>query len=216
MSTPTSKGIWATPILDGDTLYIGTMDGEVHAITLPGGEPAWDEPFTAATGAVPELGLLEDEGLLWVPTIGKTVYLVDPATGSEAGESLQSENWVWTTPVVRDGIAYYGDFAGFVHAVDITTGEERWEQQVGDKVKAGPALIDDTLIVADRSSTITFLDVETGEIRNAVNRDDAGTFRANLVARDGVAYALGTSGTLFRADPETLRVVPLEITGAPD
>lgn len=209
------KGIWASPVVAGDRLFVATMAGELHALATADGSDAWTQPFDAATGAIPDLTLLSDD-VLFVPTLGKKVYFVNTADGTESYPAIETNEWVWTRPALGDDTAYFGDFSGSVHAVDITTGRERWVSKIGAKIKAGPALIGETLVVADREPAVTFLDAETGEQRgNRIPLSDAGTIRATVVASDGAAYILTTNGKLFRADPERLAVVEVPVTGAP-
>ncbi len=209
------KGIWAPPIIADGRLYIATMDGELYALSPETGAELWTQPFEASSGAIPDLALV-NETTLWVPTLGKRVYFVDTETGTEVGTSVETADWVWTRPALADGNAFFGDFGGIVHALDITTYTPLWETGRDEKIKASPVLIGDTLVVADRSPAVIFLDAETGEVRNTVPLPDAGTIRANLIERDGVAYVLTTRGLLFRADPERLTVVQVPIAGAPD
>lgn len=210
------KGIWATPVVVGDTIFVATMNGEVHAIDAADGSPVWEEPFETRTGAIPELALIDD--VLFVPTLGKRIYLVDPETGVELRDSFATDDWVWTTPAYDDdmALAFFGDFAGNVHALDITTGLDRWRFEGDHKVKAGPVIIGDTLLVADRGPTVHFLDLQTGERRNSVPLSGAGTIRANLVERDGVAFVVTTNGHVYRADPEALTVTRVDMPGAPE
>ncbi len=208
------KGLWATPLLLDETIYLATMTGEVHAISAEDGSPVWDAPFESGTGAIPELSLLNDE-LLFVPTLGKTVYLLDAATGQEEFPSFDTEDWVWTSPAFDGNYAYFGDFEGVIHALDITTGHDAWTAQAEDKVKAAPAIVDDVVVFADRGPVVHFFDRETGDRIGVPNHAiDSGTVRADLVARDGYAYILTTSGDLWRADPETATVQPVPMPGA--
>ncbi len=210
-----SKGIWAPPIIANDRLYIATMDGDLHALSLVNGTPLWAEPFNAGRGAVPDLAML-NETTLWVPTLGKRVFFVDAETGTEVGTPVETADWVWTRPEIAETNAFFGDFGGIVHALDITTYAQLWQTASDTKIKASPVLIGDTLVIADRTPAVIFLDADTGQRKNTVPLLNAGTVRANVVERDGVAYILTTRGQLFRADPERLSVVPIAIAGAPD
>jgi outer membrane protein assembly factor BamB len=211
-----SKGIWATPIVRNGTVYVATMEGRVHALNTSDGSPAWDAPFEGDTGAIPELALINDE-VLFVPTLGKKVYLLDAASGRETQAAIETTDWVWTTPAVRDSTIYFGDFSGVVHAVDITTGSEAWTFPVDHKIKSAPVLVGDTLVVADRGPGVTFIDIANGQqVGNRVPLPDAGTVRADVVAHEGAAYILTTNGKLFRAEPDRLAVVQVPIAGAPD
>lgn len=209
------KGIWATPVLRGEILYVATMNGEVHAIRAADGTSAWAVPYKADTGAIAEIALLDDS-VLFVPTVGKRVYLIDPNTGLEAYPTITTKDWVWTRPAVDGSVVYFGDFSGTMHAVDITTGQHIWEVSTDNKIKAAPAIVGDTVVVADRGPAVTFLDKATGAQRgNRIPLANAGTVRANVVANGNVAFILTTNGKLFRAEPERLAVVEVPVAGVP-
>ncbi len=50
------------------------------------------------------------------------------------GWSLDGVVGVTGTPTVSDGVAYFGDWAGTVHAVDPATGDEQWARDLGGSV----------------------------------------------------------------------------------
>ena len=205
--------IWSQPVVVGSVLYVPTMDGHLYAFDLETGQELWPEPFDAG-GAIPDLAFIEG-GVLFVPTLGGEVWLVDAESGQARGDAFQAEGWVWTTPAVRNGVAYFGDFEGFVHAMDLQTGRARWVYETGDKVKAQGVIIDETLIVADEGGSVHFLELATGARQNTVKLDDAGKIRAGLVEKDGFAWVLGTEGKLYWADPQTLTVVESVVRGLP-
>ncbi len=205
-------GIWAPPVVLEGTVYVATMRGELHAIRLTDAAPAWQEPFRAG-GAIPDLALLPN-GLLFAPSLDRHVYFVDPASGEEALPPFEATAWVWTAPATDGDTVYFGDFNGTVFAIDITTGQERWRAEVEGKVKAPPALVAGTLVVADRSPAVNFLDPATGELLNRVPLS-SGTVRAAVVPVGEEALVLTTKGELYRALPARLQVrqLPIEEAG---
>lgn len=205
--------IWSQPIIAEGVLYAGTMDGNLYAFDLESGEELWPQPFEAG-GAIAELTLL-DGGVLFVPTLGGQVWLVDAANGRAGRDAFDAGEWVWTKPAVRNGVAYFGDFGGVVHAMDLGSGRVRRMYTAEDKIKAKPVIIGETLIVGDEGGTVHFVDLATGRARNAVKLDRAGKIRADLVEKEGFAWILGTEGRLFRADAETLTVFEREVRGLP-
>ncbi|MXY88660.1 MAG: PQQ-binding-like beta-propeller repeat protein, partial [Dehalococcoidia bacterium] len=177
------------------------------------GEELWDRPIDA-DGAIADLAHIGD-GVLFVPTLRGRVWLVGAATGAALGDPFEAEGWVWTRPAIRDGVAYFGDFEDLVYAWDMETGRTLWTYEAGNKVKAQGVIIGETLIVGDEGGTVHFVDVATGQRRNAVKLDGAGKIRAGLVEKEGFAWILGTEGRLYRADPETLQVFEREVRGLP-
>jgi len=212
------KGVWAAPVIQGDRVFVATMGGKLHALSLADGSEVWQAPFEA-DGAIASLTALGDDRL-FVPSLDKRVYILSSADGSVLGE-FEASDWVWTEPAVSGDRVYFGDFSGMVYAVDISNGATKaWEFKAGAKVKASPAIVEnvpnvgDVLVVADNDAVVYFLDAETGERLNAVPIRDSGRVRAGLSAFEGRAYVVTTEGKVFAAEPDRLAVVPVTIGGA--
>ncbi len=206
-------GVWATPVVVGDTLFVATMEGDLHAISLSDGSEKWK---FSASGAIADLARINDD-YLFVPSINRHLYVIRTADGSVAGD-FEAGDWVWTSPAVAGSTVYFGDFGGKVYALDITTAgvSPVWAQPSsvkGERVKAGAAIVDDVVVVADRSPTVTFISAGDGSVLNRVPLTDGDTVRADVVAHDGEAYLVTTDGKLFRADPKQRRVVEITING---
>ena len=197
--------IWATPIIKGDTLYVATMGGDVHALSVKDGSELWEEPFHTS-GAVPDITLMGDR--LFVASLNRNLYEVSSADGAEIGQ-FKATDWVWTQPAFQDDHAYFGDFAGKVYDVDITDMQNAlWSLSLGDdRVKSSPGIVDNVLIVADRQPTVHFIDIgpnanpEQRQL-NEVAPTAGGTIRADVAVHDGFAYLSTTKGKLLRADPK--------------
>lgn len=206
-----SEGIWAAPVVSAGVVFVATMDGEVSAFRLADGARAWDKPFKNS-GAIADLTLI-DADRLFVPGLNKKVTIVSTADGSVVAGPFTMHDWVWSRPAVQGNVAYFGDFGGKVHALDITNGVEVWgaPYDAGTRVKSAPVVIGDMLIVATREPAVHFIDRTTGQAKNTVPLDAVGSVRANLVVRDGKALVATTKGKLLEADPARLAVTPLTI-----
>lgn len=203
-------GIWATPVVEGDTVYIATMEGEVHAVSVQDGSERWTKPFSSS-GAIADLQLVQ--GLLFAPSVNRTAYFLRPEDGSLAGQ-YKADDWLWTNSASDDGRAFFGDFGGNVHAIDITSFTEAWKANVEDeRIRSGPAIVGDVLVVADRKPVVSFINLADGKILNTVPILGAGSVRSDLTVKDGHVYIATTSGKLFRAEPETRRVVEVQLSG---
>ncbi|MEP7216932.1 MAG: PQQ-binding-like beta-propeller repeat protein, partial [Anaerolineaceae bacterium] len=209
------KGVWAGPIIAGDVVYVASMDGTVDALKLADGSRTWPKPFSAS-GAIAEIRVL-DEAHLFVPSLNKHVYILNRADGSIA-QDFRASDWVWGGAAFKDNVAYFGDFAGHVYALDITTGKDRWPSiKLGnDRVKAAPQIVGDVVVFGDRQPTIHFLQASDGSrlgIPFPVVK--AGTIRADgTTLQDGSVVFLTTNGRMFKADPKTQTVVELSVGGA--
>jgi len=209
-----SSGIWATPVIKGDTVYVATMGGEVHALDLANASERWAKPFRAS-GAVAALSLLTDDAL-FVPGLNKHVYLLNPADGAVKSD-FRADDWVWTLPAFdKDrNLAYFGDFSGKLYALDITTGKEAWSSALDSaRIKSAPAIVNNVLVVGDRKPVVHFLDLkDNGKRLNQVPLTSLGSIQAGITAHDGAAYITTTSGKLLRADATNYSVTEITMGG---
>jgi outer membrane protein assembly factor BamB len=209
------RGIWAPPVVIGETVYVANMSGEVQGFDLGTAAPKWARPFEVS-GAIPSLSKLDDR-TLFVPTLDKQVYLLDTESGEAEKAPFRASDWIWTDAAVRDGVAYFGDFGGRIYALDITTNQAKWTADVKSKVKAGPAVVEGSrgavLVLADREPVLHFLDLESGSILNNVPLLDAGTVRAAAAVMEGWALIVTTDGKLFRADASTTTAPDVPVAG---
>jgi polyvinyl alcohol dehydrogenase (cytochrome) len=76
------------------------------------------------------------------------------------------------TPTVSEGIVYFDDWTGTVHAVKATTGKPVWTTKVGGLFIASPAVTDDAVYVA-AGATLTRLDRATGKTQWIATTNDS-------------------------------------------
>jgi polyvinyl alcohol dehydrogenase (cytochrome) len=92
--------------------------------------------------------------------------LVSPDTVSLLEPSWTHEDigGVSTTPLVIDGVVYYADWLGYVHAADACTGELIWSNNVGDRPVAASLAYDaGTLVASDVAGNVHALRASDGE-----------------------------------------------------
>ncbi|MBN1810758.1 MAG: PQQ-binding-like beta-propeller repeat protein [Anaerolineae bacterium] len=171
----TGHRVWATPLIAGDTVYIGSMDHHLYALRLLDGKEIWKFPADkAADGAFASTPTLQD-GVLYIGTFANRVYAIDANDGTEIWRfpaEKPGENWFWGSPAVDGGAVYAVDVKGNVYKLDAGTGEEIWHSKLGPKknnekdapVRGGPALTEDggTLLINSEDGTLYALDVEDG------------------------------------------------------
>jgi len=111
------------------------------------------------------------------------------------------------TPAVSDGIAYFGDWRGTVHAVSAATGKPRWSVDIGGMFVAAPAVTSDAVYAAV-GNTLYKLDRSTGAIEWKVETDQNpyAQISASPVVVDGLVIQ-GTAGfeNIVRQERYTFR-----------
>jgi outer membrane protein assembly factor BamB len=131
--TPTLGFVISSPALskDGSTLYIGSFDGQLHALDAKTGAPKWS--FQTGDHVYSSPALEDDASgnvkALYIGSTDGIVYKVDP-TGKEVwqydtGDAVRSSPVLGFAP---DGkrIVYVGSSNGTLFALDADTGKRRW------------------------------------------------------------------------------------------
>ena len=114
---------------------------------------------------------------------------------------------VWSSPLVVDGVAYFGDLDHFVHAVSIDTCESVWSAptELGGGIVAAPVAVDGKLYVGSFDGIMYAIDMSTGASREAFTADS--WFWATPATDGKRIYAPNLDGVLYAYDTEAAAVV---------
>jgi polyvinyl alcohol dehydrogenase (cytochrome) len=118
---------------------------------------------------------------------------------------LDGLSGVTSSPTVVDDIAYFGDWAGSVHAVEVATGDEVWTRSLGGSV-IGSVPVDGDALFASSGTTVYRLDRATGEVDWEASADDHpfAMASASPVVADGVVLqGLASGEVTFPQDDYT-------------
>lgn len=92
----------------------------------------------------------------------EAIITAETAGSLEEVWHLEDLGGVSSTPSVVDGIVYFGDWNGTVHAVSAEAGTEIWTAEVGSAVMSSVTITDDAAYVTD-NRVLRRLDLATGE-----------------------------------------------------
>lgn len=125
-----------SPVLDRDTVFVGTAHGNCYAIERETGRRRWTYETTMGTDAAP----IVTREAVYLAVDDGTVHALDPATGDPL--------WNRTLPdgrepalAMSDERLYIGHSAG-VSALEADTGEPVWSHETDDPVVGVPAVDD--------------------------------------------------------------------------
>lgn len=200
-----NRPIWAPVIARDGTLYVATMGGVVRAYKLSDASTTWPADFKT-DGAIADLSLL-DTGELVVPSLDRHVYFLNSNDGSEAYPPVKLGDWAWGLPAATDSTLVLTDISGDVYAFERGSTTPTWVYSTEDRLKSSPTIINDIVVVADRSPEVHFIFLGDGQRANSVPVTAGGTIRANPTVVDDVAYFITTKGHILKADPEPRTVV---------
>ena len=108
---------------------------------------------------------------------------------------------IWSTPVIREGTAYFGSHDQNVYAVYLDEGREtreKWRFATGGTVASRPLLFRDMVIVGSFDKKLYALDSEDGTLRWTFEGDN--WFWAGAVADEMTIFAPSMDGNVYALD----------------
>lgn len=78
--------------------------------------------------------------------------------------SFETGGPVWSSPVMADGVVYFGSTDGFVYAVDGASGELKWRTETGRRIFSSPAFMDGRLFIGSNDGHFYAMDAASGEV----------------------------------------------------
>lgn len=92
-----------------------------------------------------------------------------------------------STAAIKDGIVYISDFSGFLHALDLQTGQPVWTHDMLAAIWGSPVIVNDKLYLGDEDGDVVVM--ETGKTRKLVAEMNMGSsVYCSPVAANGVLF----------------------------
>ena len=99
----------------------------------------WRRALGYTTAASPAIG----DGVVYMPLMSKIGHDPGPSTGAVLALDANTGRLLWrfaagaveSSPLLLDGVLYFGSFDRLLHAVDTKTKKELWTFRTGDAIK---------------------------------------------------------------------------------
>jgi outer membrane protein assembly factor BamB len=192
----------ASPISDGQRIYLASWDGTIRALT-PQGAELWSRQLGDTVDATPASA----DGRLFVQSWGREVYALDAASGRvlwrvDYSPSRADDHRQGALLPVGD-LVLLPAWNGNLTALDAATGERRWSFAAGQPLRAAPLVADGTVYQASGSGLLSALALD-GTLRWQVNLGQpllstpaVSEQGVVLVGREGRLTALDRQGTIL-------------------
>lgn len=148
-------------VVSDGVAYIGNFRGTVRALAMSNGALVWKRQTPggkmAASPAVAGDALVAHgmDGHVWVldRRSGRLLWHVT------IGSPIES------SPLVRDGVDYFGAWNGDVYALDLRRRRLRWVYRSGYKITSSASLAGGTVFIGDYGGRLLALSAATGRLR---------------------------------------------------
>jgi len=195
-------GVFASPTLVGDTLYVATLGtenfsyvdagGRLLALSTADGRERWRfETDGALFGSPAHSGRALTVGVLTAEGEPGAVLAVDTTDGTERWR-MSVEGDIISSPAVDDSTVYVGATDGTLYALETADGGERWRFTTGDAINSSPAVLDRRLYVGSDDRHVYALEPGSGDARSSV-ADRTPTEDRDPEPRLQILVATGTS-----------------------
>lgn len=197
-----------SPAVAGDYVVAPYSSGELFAIRVENGRPAWNDMLTRS-GNVTALSELDD--IAGRPVIDRDMVFAISHSGIMAAINLDTGDRVWTrdiggiqTPWVAGDFLYVTTTEGVLLCLERKDGKVKWVHQLQrwenmeDKedpiVWSGPVLLSNRLILVSSNGYAISISPYTGQLMGRIEIPD-GTYIAPIVA-NGTMYILTNTAQL--------------------
>ncbi len=208
--------IYGTPSITGGRVFAGTYNGLVLSVAAQDLRDPKTFEIDGNDLAKGIAGSLVPFGKsLIVPATEDAeqgrLYVLNTATLEESCRyPARNENpvgQIWTTPLVHNGIAYFGDLNHEVHAVSISDCRAAWDRpaQLGGAIVATPTIVGGKLYVGAFDRVLYEVDLYSGSVSPLF--EGGSWFWSGIATDESRLYVPNMDGEVYAYDLASRRVV---------
>jgi eukaryotic-like serine/threonine-protein kinase len=224
----TGAAIFSSPAVCDGTVFIGSIDHNLYSLEAATGRLNWRFVTEGPVRSSPAV----DEKRVYVLSQDGKFYALDRATGKPAwtfstgGERRFTAPGIHgmgprkemmpdpfdvfaSSPVLADGMVFFGSGDGAIYALAAETGSLRWKYQTGNVVHTAPAAVDGVVYVGSFDRYLYALDEKTGAVRWKFETGDDQTIynqvgiASSPAVVDGTVYFGSRDSHLYALDAVT-------------
>ena len=189
----TGVGIYCSPAVEKDKVFVGDDLGCLTAYALKNGKKLWS--FTSGKRIVGTPAV--SEGIVVFGSADRNIYGLNAADGSLRWK-VEAAEPVLGAVTIHEGIAYVGASDKTFRAIDIQTGKEVWSyNQVKGYIETKPLVVDDKVIFSAWDNTLYALEKATGK---EIWKWTGGLTRMHF--SPAAVWPVASNGKVFIADPQ--------------
>ena len=189
----TGVGIYCSPAVENDQVFVGDDLGCLTAYALKNGKKLWSFASGKRIVGTPAVS----QGIVVFGSADRTIYALNAADGSLRWKVNAAEP-VLGAVTIHEGIAYVGASDKTFRAIDIQTGKVVWSyDQVKGYIETKPLIADNKVIFSAWDNTLYALDKATGK---EIWKWTGGLTRMHF--SPAAVWPVASNGKVFIADPQ--------------
>ncbi|WP_394698876.1 PQQ-binding-like beta-propeller repeat protein [uncultured Bacteroides sp.] len=189
----TGAGIYSSPVLYNENIYVGDDLGYLSCYVLKNGKKKWSFKSENRIVGTPAVA----NGIIVFGSADKNIYGVNSKTGKLIWKYTANEA-VLGAVTIEDGIAYIGASDHTFRALDVKTGKLRWEfTGVKGYIETRPFLYEGKVIFGAWDNNLYALDKTTGK--------ELWKWNGNLTRMHfspAAVWPVAANGKVFITDPQ--------------
>lgn len=149
----------STPVIVGDAVYIGDMDGTLFSLSLSDGHELWK--------------VKTDSGFLASGAVKNEIMVIGDYDGKVRALNSQNGEEIWTFDAgasVDSGFSFFSEQvliaseAGTLHSLDLKTGVKKWSYETRDQLRCTPAIAKDRTFLGGCDGQLHVVDLVSGSL----------------------------------------------------
>ena len=189
----TGVGIYCSPAVEKDKVFVGDDLGCLTAYALKNGKKLWSFASGKRIVGTPAVS----EGIVVFGSADRNIYALNAADGSLRWK-VEAAEPVLGAVTIHEGIAYVGASDKTFRAIDIQTGKVVWSyDQVKGYIETKPLVVGDKVIFSAWDNTLYALEKATGK---EIWKWTGGLTRMHF--SPAAVWPVASNGKVFIADPQ--------------
>lgn len=145
------------PVVEGDRIYVGSLKGNVSALSLYSGAVLWEKDIPAYQN------LAVESDAIYLTDSAHTVWALDKENGTVLWLQDKLTKRPLTAPVIASDMVVVGDSKGVLYWLDESTGKLVGYQKVLFDLIAEPVISDNKLYLQGQNGTLAAIKIKPGK-----------------------------------------------------
>mgnify|MGYP001156766889 CR=1 FL=1 len=203
----TGEFLKSSVVVENGFAYVGSDDGQLHAIDLSTGKPKWTFKTEMAVEAPPLL----HKGQVIVGSTDGFLYAIDQAKGKlnwkyeTMGEIMGAANQA-IRPKTKDDVLVVGSYDNFVHCVEAKTGKLLWKFEAQNYINGVPTIYNQEFVVFGGCDAMLYV-ISLDDGKSVRSIEVEAPIAASVAVGDGVGYVGNMDRAVMAFDLDTGEVV---------